>query len=138
MRSFEFITEEKYSGLDTFVTSIKNLTGRYTSKRTPAVLRWEAIAQIAKKTGFEMMSDPANGYETFKSLWDKDPKAKSLLEPIVKNFSGKGVELNIPGTSDAEEPEQDSSNETPQDAVEKMASGAVNQQISQNQQGVQV
>jgi hypothetical protein len=138
MRFFEFITEEKYNGLDNFVTMLKNLSGRYTSKATPAVLRWEAIAQIAKKTEFEVMSDPAHGYETFKSLWDKDPKAKALLEPIVKNFSGRGIELNIPGTSDAEEPEQGDSKETPQDAVEKMASGAVNQQISQNQQGVQV
>jgi len=138
MRSFEFITEEKYSGLDIFVTTLKNLKGRYSSKSTPAVLRWEAVAQIAKKTGFEMMSDPVQGYETFKSLWDKDPKAKALLEPIVKNFSGKGIELDVPGTSDAEEPEQGSSKETPQDAVEKMASGAVDQQISQNQQGVQV
>jgi hypothetical protein len=96
MRFFEIITEEKYSGLDNFVTMLKNLVGRYTSKGQSAPLNWKAVAEIAKKTEFEMLGDPANGYETFKSLWDKDPKAKALLEPLVKNFNAQGLELNIP------------------------------------------
>jgi hypothetical protein len=137
MRFFEIITEEKYSGLDNFVTMLKNLVGRYTSKGQPAPLNWKAVAEIAKKTEFEMLGDPANGYETFKSLWDKDPKAKALLEPLVKNFNAQGLELNIPGAPDAEkEPTQ--GGESPEDAVAKTAAGAVNQQIAQNQQGVQV
>jgi hypothetical protein len=139
MRYFEFITEDKYNGLDNFVTMLKNLAGRYTSKRQQAPLNWEAVAEIARKTEFEMMGDPANGYETFKSLWDKNPKAKAILEPMVKNFNAQGIELNIPGAPNAEKDSTQGPNqETPQDAVEKMAAGAVNQQIAQNQQGVQV
>ena len=139
MRFFEFITEEKYDGLNHFVTMLKNLVGRYTSKGQQAPLNWKAVAEIAKKTEFEVLGDPANGYETFKSLWDNDPKAKALLEPLVKNFNAQGLELNIPGAPNAEtQPTHGDNKETPADAVAKMASGAVNQQIAQTQQGVQV
>lgn len=130
MRYFEFVTEEKYDGLDNFVTMLKNLKGRYTSKGQPAQMNWQAISQIAKKTRFEVLGDPKNGYETFKSLWDTDPKAKSLLEPIVKNFNQQGIELNIPGieaeptTATAAEP-QDS-----QQAVDKMAASAAPKQLA--------
>jgi len=137
MRFFEIITEEKYNGLDNFVILLKNLVGRYTSKRQQAPFNWEAVAQMAKKSEFEVLGNPANGYETFKSLWDKDPKAKALLEPLVKNFNAQGLELNIPGAPDADkEPTQ--GGESPEDAVAKTAAGAVNQQISQNQQGVKI
>lgn len=137
MRFFEFITEEKYSGLDNFVTMLKNLVGRYTSKGQSAPLNWEAVAEIAKKTEFEVMGDPANGYETFKSLYDNDPRAKALLTPLVKNFNAQGLELNIPGAPDAEkEPTQ--GGQSPEDDVAKTAAGAVGQQIAQNQQGVRV
>lgn len=137
MRFFEFIKEEKYSGLDNFVTLLKNLVGRYTSKRQSAPFNWKAVAQMARKSEFEVLGDSETGYVTFKSLWDKDPKAKKLLEPLVKNFNAQGLELNIPGAADAEkEPTQ--GGESPEDAIAKTAAGAVNKQISQNQQGVKI
>jgi hypothetical protein len=132
MRFFEIITEEKYNGLDNFVTLLQNLVGRYTSKRQQAPFNWEAVAQMAKKSEFEVLGDPDTGYEIFKSLWDKNPKAKKLLEPLVKNFNSQGIELNIPGAPDAEEPEQ-SQGQTSQDMVDKAAAGAAAGQLAQSQ-----
>ena len=117
---------------------LRNLVGRYTSKKQAAALDWERVADIARNTEFEMITDPETAYDTFVSLWDKNPQAKKLLEPLIKNFNGNGIELNIPGVEDTKAKVDSKSKETPQDAVEKMASGAVNQQIAQNQQGVQV
>jgi len=134
MRYYEFITEESIdNGLDSFITLLKNFVGRYTSKGVSAPLNWKTIASIAKKSNFEVLGDPVHGYETFKSIWDNDPKAKALLEPIVKNFNEKGIELNIPGAPDAEKeptqgPEQDSQAE-----VDKIAASAAPQQLAQSQ-----
>jgi hypothetical protein len=138
MKIREILKEESYDGLDNFVTMLRNLVGRYTSKKQPAKLNWQEVAQIAQNTEFELISNSDTAYDTFVSLWDKDPKAKKLLEPLIKNFNGDGIDLNIPGVQDEQPKVDGKSNETPQDAVEKMASGAVNQQIAQNQQGVQV
>jgi len=130
MRYFEFIAEDSPTdGLDSFVTLLKNFVGRYTSKGSSAPLNWQTIASIAMKSNFEVMGDPTTGYETFKSLWDTNPKAKSLLEPLVKNFNARGIELNIPGAPDAqEEPEQ--GGETSQDAVDKIAASAAPKQLA--------
>jgi len=131
MRFYEIITEETAdSGLDSFITLLKNFVGRYASKGSPAPLNWKTISSIAKKSNFEVLGDPVNGYETFKSMWDNDPKAKALLEPIVKNFNEKGIELNVPGAPDAQQqatqgPEQDS-----QAAVDKIAASAAPQQLA--------
>jgi hypothetical protein len=139
MRFYEIIAEDLGDdGLDKFVTVLKNFLGRSTSKRQPAFLNWEAIATIADNVNFEMLSNPDNGFETFKQLYDGDPKAKSKLEPIIKDFNENGVELDVPGVKNpGETPEPDNS-ESPADAVAATAAGAVDQQISQNQQGVQI
>lgn len=126
MRIYEFAGD---SNLDKFIVVLKNIIGRHSSKQSPAPLNWEAVAEIAKKAGFEVMSDPNTGYDTFKSLWDTDPMAKTLLEPMVKNFNAKGVELKVSGAPDAEQPEQGA--ETSQDAVDKIAAGAAPQQLAQ-------
>lgn len=135
MRFFEIINEDKYNGLDNFVIILKNLVGRYTSKRQQAPFNWEAVAQMAKKSGFEVLGDPETGYQTFKSLWDQNPQAKALLEPLIKNFNERGIELNIPGAPDADkEPTQDG--ETSAEKIDKIASAAAPKQLAANQAGV--
>jgi hypothetical protein len=138
MRIHEIITEEVYDGLNHFVTALKTLVGMHAKQGKPASMNWLSVAQIAKKTGFEMLGDtnPENAYETFAMLWDENPRAKGLLEPLVNNFSGKGIELKIPGVSDQEPGDRGS--ETPQDAVADIAATAAPQQLAQNQQGAKI
>lgn len=137
MRFYEIIAESTGDdGLDKFVTVLKNFLGRSASKRQPAFLNWEAVSGVANNVGFEMLSDPANGFETFKQLFDGDARAKAKLEPVVKDFNQNGISLNVPGVDEPEETPDDS--ESSADAVASTASSAVDQQISQNQQGVQI
>ena len=140
MRFFEIVNEEKYNGLNNFVTMLGNLVGRSTSKRQQAPFNWEAVARMAKKSGFEVLGDPKRGYQTFKSLWDQNPQAKALLEPLIKNYNERGIELNVPGAEepgDATEPVpgggQDSEAE-----VGKIADANAAQQLAQNQAGIKV
>lgn len=137
MRFYELLLENTYDGLDNFVTMLQNLVGRYTSKQQRAVFSWKEISGIAKNSEFEMLGDEEKAYDTFVTLWEKNPKAKALLEPLVKNFNGQQIELDIPGVSDTDQ-EKSKDGESPEDAVAKTAAGAVNKQIAQNQQGVQV
>jgi hypothetical protein len=139
MRFYEIIAEDVGDdGLDKFVTVLKNFLGRSASKRQPAFVNWEAIAGIADNVNFEMLSDPNNGFETFKQLYDGDPKAKAKLEPVVKDFNERGITLNVPGVKEPGETPEPNSSDSPADAVAATAAGAVDQQISQNQQGVQI
>jgi hypothetical protein len=126
MRIYEFAGD---SNLDKFIVVLKNVIGSHSKKQSPAPLNWAAVAEIAKKSGFEVMSDQNTGYETFKSLWDTNPQARTLLEPMVKNFNANGLELKVPGAPDAEQPEQ--GGETSQDAVDKIAASAAPQQLAQ-------
>lgn len=138
MRIYEIITEEVYDGLNHFVTALNTLIGMHTKQGKPAAMNWSSLAQIAKKSGFEMLGDtnPEKAYDTFAVLWDENPRAKSLLEPLIKNFSGQGIELKIPGVSDQEPGNQEP--ETPQDTVADIAASAAPQQLAQNQQGVKI
>jgi hypothetical protein len=121
MRIFEFAGDDN---LDKFVAVLKNFVGRYASKKASAQLNWEAINRVLKSSGSELTAD----YETFKALYDANP----VLQNLVKNFNAQGIELNIPGASDAEEPEQ-SQGQTSQDEVDKTAAGAAAGQLAQSQ-----
>jgi len=134
MRIFEFAGDD---GLDKFIVVLKNFVGRYTSKSQPGSLNWKSVSSLAKKAEFEVLGDPRTGYETFKSLWDGDPNAKALLEPLIKNFNANGIELNVPGAPDAEkEPTQDS--ETSAEKIDKIASAAAPKQLAQSQAGIKI
>jgi hypothetical protein len=126
MRIFEFAGDDN---LDKFIVVLRNFIGRHASKKVAAKLNWSALNRIADVSGIELMAD----YETFKSMYDSKPQLQSL----VKNFNSDGIELNVPGAPDADEPKQ-GKGESPEDAVAKTAAGAVSQQISQNQQGVKI
>jgi hypothetical protein len=121
MRIFEFAGDDN---LDKFVAVLKNFVGRYASKKVPAKLNWEAINRVLKSSGSELTAD----YETFKTLYDANP----VLQNLVKNFNAQGIELNIPGAPDAEEPQQ-AQGQTSQDAVDKTAAGAAAGQLAQSQ-----
>lgn len=120
MRIFEFAGDDN---LDKFIVVIKNFIGRYSSKGVPAKLNWNAVDQIAKTSGFELVAD----YETFKSMYDASPQ----LQTLVKNFNADGIELNVPGAK-GEEPKGDGTAK-PQDsqaAVDKIAASAAPQQLA--------
>lgn len=125
MRLFEFVGDDN---LDRFTIILKNLIGRYASEKSPAKLNWQALNQLIQKNNLQLMAD----YETFKAIYDATPQIQSM----VKNFNADGIELNIPGAKDSDEPN------TPADdseqAVDKMAAGAAQNQIDQNQTPIQV
>lgn len=125
MRLFEFVGDDN---LDRFTIILKNLVGRYASERSPAKLNWPALNKLIQKNNIQLMSD----YETFKAIYDANPQIQSM----VKNFNADGIELKIPGAKGSEEqkvPADDS-----EQAVGKMAAGAAQNQIDQNQTPIQV
>ena len=92
MRFFEFANTD--TGLDKFVTILRNFIGRAASKKTPAKLNWASLQSIAQQSGFEMGAD----YETFKQIYDTNPSIQNL----VKDFNADGIELAVPGIPDSE------------------------------------
>lgn len=125
MRFFEF--GDSVSGSDKFLTILRNYIGRAASQKAPSKLNWRGLNAVLKSSGFDLAAD----YETFKSMYDSNP----TLQNIVKNFDQTGIELNVPGQ---ETPTGEPSTQDSEEVVAKMAAGAVDQQISQNQSGVQV
>jgi hypothetical protein len=121
MRIFEFAGDDS---LDKFIVILKNFIGRHASKNAPAKLNWAALNRITRSSGNEIAAD----YETFKSMYDANPQ----LQTLVKNFNADGLELNVPGAPDAEEPKQ-GSGETSQDVVDQTASSAAAGQLAQSQ-----
>jgi len=115
MRLYEFAGDDT---VGRYIVVLKNLIGRYASKKQPAKLNWEALNKLVNTAGIEMTAD----YETFKSMYDSNP----ALQGLIKNFNAQGLELNIPGAPDAEEPEQgqDAATSDSQAAVDQIAAGA--------------
>jgi hypothetical protein len=116
MRFFEFNTPD----IDRFIALIKNLIGRASSKKAPSVLNWNAIAQMSRSNGFEFGAD----YETFKAIYDSSP----VLQTLVKNFNADGIELNVPGAPDSDQPKQDG--EDSQEKVNATAASAAEKNLS--------
>lgn len=116
MRFFEFNTPD----VDRFVILLKNLIGRASSKKAPSTLNWNAIGHMARSNGFEFGAD----YETFKAMYDANP----TIQGLVKNFNADGVELNVPGAPDAEQPQQDG--EDSQEKVNQIAASAAQKNLS--------
>lgn len=131
MRFFEFGDTD--SGVDKFIMILNNEIGNYSRLGVPAKLNWANVAQLAKKSGFEMLGDPNRGYETFKAIYDSNPAVQNL----VKNFNANGLQLKVPGASDADEPEQDSASD-PQDDINTQAARAAPDQVKAAQQTPQV
>jgi hypothetical protein len=104
-----------------FVLMLKNEIGSAQEKSAPVSLNWAALTQLAKDKNIRLKFD----YETFKSLYDTSP----ILQKVVKNFNAKGIELNVPGAPDSQEPQQ--GDETSQDAVDQIAASAAPQQLAQ-------
>jgi hypothetical protein len=125
MRFFEFTNTNV--NVDKFIIALKNHIGRASSKKVPAKLNWNAIASMSKSNGFEFAAD----YETFKAMYDSNP----VIQSLVKNFNDQGIELNVPGAPDEQNPPgtQDSGDE-----VEKIADANAAKQLAQNQQGIKV
>lgn len=122
MRFFEFA--DSNDGLEKLTIVLKNFIGRAASKKAPVKLNWNALNQISQNSGAEVAAD----YETFKSMYDNSP----ALQTLVKNFNADGIELNVPGVADENEPQPDGT-QSPKDsqaAVDKIAASAAPQQLA--------
>lgn len=116
MRFFEFNNPD----IDKFIILLKNLIGRSASKKTPSELNWNAIAHLSRSNGFEFGAD----YETFKAMYDSSP----VIQSLVKNFNADGVELNVPGAPNSDQPKQDG--EDSQEKVNATAASAAEKNLS--------
>jgi hypothetical protein len=117
MRFFEFTGTD--DTIDRYVIVLKNLIGRYASKKENAKLNWPALNKLVGTAGIEMTAD----YETFKAMYDSNP----ALQGLVKNFNADGIELNVPGAPEEpaeQEPTQGSDTTDSQAAVDKIAASA--------------
>jgi hypothetical protein len=120
MRFFEF------GGVDDgdrFIMVLRNYIGRAASKKAPAKLNWAGLNQVLQTNGFELTAD----YETFKAMYDSN----IAIQSMVKDFNADGIELNVPGAPDADEPTQDG--ETSQEKVDQTADSAAAGQLAQSQ-----
>lgn len=124
MRFFEFGNSSGADNIDRFVVILKNIIGRSSSKKAPSKLNWASLNKMVKVSGSELTAD----YETFKSIYDSSP----IVQQLVKNFNADGVELNVPGAPDAEEPTQDG--QSSQEKVDQAAASAAPAITAQNQQ----
>jgi hypothetical protein len=122
MRFYEFSGTD--SGLDKFIILLRNEIGNYSKKRARASLNWATVSELAKRSGFEFLSDPKNGYETFKSIYDNNP----AVQDMVKDFNDRGIELKVPGAPDEEK--KGSGTQDSQAAVDQMAAAAAPQQLA--------
>lgn len=130
MRFFEFRSDD--AGLDKFVMILRNHIGRAASKKAPSKLNWNALQRIMTMSDFEFAAD----YETFKSMYDSNP----TIQAMVKTFNKDGIELNVPGAEepgDAKEPTPNGGADSAE-VIGKMAAGAADKQIAQNQTTPQV
>ena len=118
MRFVEFAPDQM---IDRYIVVLKNLIGRASAKKTPAKLNWSGLNQILKSCDASLAAD----YETFKAMYDGSP----AIQNLVKNFNADGIELNVPGAPDSEEPAQDGTDS--QAEVDKIAAGAAPQQLAQ-------
>ena len=118
MRFVEFAPNQL---IDRYVIVLKNLIGRASSKKSPAKFNWAGLNQILKTSDASLATD----YETFKAMYDSSP----AIQNLVKNFNADGVELNVPGAPDSEEPAQDGTDS--QAAVDQTAASAAPQQLAQ-------
>jgi len=116
MRFFEFNTPD----IDKFIMLLRNFIGRASSKKAPSKLNWNAVAQLSQSNGFEFGAD----YETFKAMYDANP----ALQSLVKNFNADGIELDVPGAPDSEQPKQDG--EDSQEKVNQIAASAAEKNLS--------
>jgi len=107
--------------IDRYVITLKNLIGRASAKKVPSKLNWIALNKILKSNDASLVAD----YETFKAVYDQSP----AIQGLVKNFDAKGIELNVPGAPDSEQPPQDGTDS--QAAVDATAAAAAPQQLAQ-------
>jgi hypothetical protein len=128
MKIFEVLGDDP---LDKFLMVLRNQIGRSSKLATPAPMSWEAVASIARKTGFETMADPNTAFGAMKDLYDTNPIAKAKLEQLVKNYNQKdGLILKVPGAPDEEKSPTQGGEKTSQDAVDQMAASAAPQQLA--------
>jgi hypothetical protein len=123
MRFFEF--KDTGDTGERYMVVLKNIIGRYASKKQNAKLNWAALDKLLNTAGIEMTTD----YETFKSLYDSTP----ALQNLIKNFNADGIELNVPGAPEEEEETPADGTAQPSDsqaAVDQIAAGAAQANLS--------
>jgi hypothetical protein len=118
MRFTEFAPDQM---VDRYVVVLRNIIGQASAKKAPAKLNWAALNKILKSNDASLVAD----YETFKAMYDTNP----AIQNLVKNFNADGIELNVPGAPEDEQPNQDGTDS--QAAVDQIAAQAAPQQLNQ-------
>ena len=115
MRLFEFAGDDL---LDRLVTVIKTIKGRYKSKDASPVVNWSSFSNLISQSGLGMHID----YETLKQLHSQYP----ILQQLISDFDQDTITFAVPGQVAGQET---SSEEDPQDVVDKIAASAAPKQL---------
>ena len=116
MRFFEFTTSEVEPAVLELKLLLDNLRGSAEAKESAGFFNWAAIDEMTQN--FEM------DYEIFDMIFQK---YKSLFEPIVHDYSGDGIQLDVPGTNKDTQNGDDA--ETSQDKVDDIAASAAEKNL---------
>lgn len=107
MRLYEFANDDKIFVYKLY-SFLKNLRGRSASKGAPAEFNWGAVD--------ELFPDFKIDYEVFDKIFQSN---QSLFDPIVHDYSGTGIKLDVPGTN--KDTTANNDKETSQDKVNDIA-----------------
>lgn len=112
MRLYEFAENDQIDpNVLKLYLELKTLRGRAASKGAPAQYSWKAIS--------ELFPEFAIDYDVFDPIFQAN---KTLFDPIVHDYSGAGIELDVPGTNKDKESGKD--RETSQDKINDIASSS--------------
>ena len=115
MRFFE-ITDTIDPNVLNLYLELKTLRGRAASKGAPAKYNWAAID--------ELFQDFTIDYDVFDPIFQAN---KKLFDPIIHDYSGDGIELDVPGTNKDKQSGKDK--ETSQDKVDDIAASAAEKNL---------
>ena len=116
MRFFEFSESEIDPAIADFVLLLHNLRGSAESKESAGFFNWAALDEMTPKFQID--------YEVFDKIYQQH---KNLFEPIVHDYSGDGVQLNVPGTN--KDTKNGDDPETSQDKVDDIAASAAEKNL---------
>lgn len=115
MRFREFANDDNRFVLKLYAL-LKNLRGSAESKESAGLFNWEAIDRLFPD--FEI------DYDVFDKVYQSN---QSMFEPIVHDYDGDGVQLDVPGTN--KDKEKASDRETSQDKVDDIAASAAEKNL---------
>lgn len=126
MRFYEFSHNPSSTPtLDDIVLLLNALVGKAEDDGVPANFDWDTVRGMTQTIGQGHLGN----YNVFRQTIRKNP----ALQDRIANYSREGIKLKVPGVTDPDDGDDDSE-QTPQDTVDQIASGAAEKQMTQRRE----